>query len=242
VYQVFADIGGEGWMGMDVVASMPIPDGAAPDPESDHHIAVVDRQQQTEWGCWNMRFEGGSWRGGLCATSDLDGTGVRVPATEASPWYVAHGARACGFPLVAGLIRVEEIEAGRIDHALVIAYPHIRSGWFTPPASTAQASNGAGAISTRGIPCGGRIQFDPTVDLDTLGLSESGKIIMRALQEYGAYVGDYSGSISLYAENAEDAQAYWGTGVLSSGELRGKIDLSRFRVIEIGELFDNGNG
>jgi hypothetical protein len=244
-YQVRADIGGDGWIGnngFDAVGTMPIPDGATPDPQSDHHLLVVDRRRGMEWGCWNMAYQNGQWHGGLCAASDLSGTGVRVPATLAQPWYSAHGARACGFPLVAGLIRTEEIQAGRIDHALVIAYPHIRAGWFTPPASTAQAANGIGAISSRGIPCGGRIQFDPGVNLDALGLSRSGRIIMLALQEYGAYVGDYSGALSLYAENSPAAQAYWANGVVDVYELRSKIDLSRFRVIRLGTLYDNGNG
>jgi hypothetical protein len=240
--QVLADYGGEGWTGTNganATGAMPIPVSAAPDPESDRHMLVVDRERQLEWGCWNMRLEGGQWRAGLCATADLSGTGVRVPITESASWYLAAGARACGFPLIAGLIRTEEIEAGRIDHALVIAYPHIKSRYFTPPASTAQGTGAA--IPTRGIPCGGRIQFDPDVDLDNLGLSRSGRIVMQALQEYGAFVGDYSGAISLYAENSAAAQAYWASGVLGVYDLQDKIDLSRFRVLSIGALYDNGN-
>jgi len=244
-YTVLADYGGDGWVGdngANATGTMPIPDGATPDAESDHHIVVVDRTLGTEWGCWAMVNEGGSWHAGVCATADLFGTGVRVPATEADHWYDAIGARACGFPLVAGLIRVEEIEAGRIDHALVVAYPHIRSGWFTPPASTGQGRVDDQAIKTRGVPCGGRFQFDPGVDLDSLGLSRSGRIIMLALQEYGAYVGDFSGALSLYAENSPEAQAYWAGGVLDSYELLDKIDLSQFRVIRLGTLYDYGNG
>jgi len=128
------------------------------------------------------------------------------------------------------------------DHALVVAYPHIRAGWFTSPASTAQARVGSDAVSMRGIPCGGRIQFDPSADLDTLGLSRSGKIIMRALQDHGAFVGDYSGAITLHAENSDAARSYWSGGVLDKYELLGKIDMSRFRVVEFGPLLDNGNG
>lgn len=240
--EVLADYGGEGWTGTNgsnARGVMPVPEGAEPDREGDHHMLVVDRQRQLEWGCWNMRLEGGQWRAGLCARVDLSGTGVRVPITEAHSWYLAAGARACGFPLIAGLIRTDEIEAGRIDHALVIAYPHIKSRYFTPPASTAQGTGDA--IPTRGIPCGARVQYDPSVDLDALGLSRSGRIIMRALQEYGAYVGDYSGAISLYAENSAAAQAYWRGGVLGSYELLDKIDLSRFRVLAIGTLHDNEN-
>jgi hypothetical protein len=184
-----------------------------------------------------MRLEAGRWRADLCATADLAGSGVRVPATSASPWYLAHGARACGFPLVAGLIRTEEIDAGRIDHALVIAYPGLRSGWFTAPASTGSATG-----TPAGIPCGGRIQLDPSIDVQSLPGSRSAKIILRALQQYGAYVGDYAGSISLYAENAPAALAHWRNGVLAGSELAGAVDLRRFRVIRAGPLLDNGNG
>jgi hypothetical protein len=246
-YNVRADIGGSGWIGRDghdTVGVMPIPDGALPDPNDDHHLLVVDRHRMIEWGCWAMQRERRFWHAGLCATADLNGTGVR-PIVNGNPtWYTSHGARACGFPLVAGLIRVDEIKVGRINHALVVAYPHIRAGWYTPPASTAQAGSGDGdgARPDRGIPCGGRIQFDPSIDLDALNLTRSGRVIMRALQEYGAYVGDYSGALSLYAEGSPEAQAYWKDGVLDNYELKDRIDLSSFRVLELGQLYDNGNG
>jgi hypothetical protein len=244
-YTVRADVGGYGWSGsngQNTTGTMPIPGNAAPDHESDHHLLVIDKQQMQEWGCWNMVRETAGWHAGLCATVDLKGTGVR-PIAEGNPtWYTSHGARACGFPLVAGLIRVEEIQAGRIDHALVVAYPHIRAGFYTPPASTAQAANGNGAQKDRGIPCGGRIQYDPSINLDTLKLTRTGRIIMQALQEYGAYVGDFSGAMSLYADGSPDAQAYWDSDVLDSYELLDKIDLADFRVIKLGTLYDNGNG
>jgi hypothetical protein len=245
LYTVLSDVGGLGWLGnngMDTTGTMPIPDGAEPDPQSDHHLLVVDREQMTEWGCWNMVREGTSWHAGLCATSDLAGTGVRVPANDNPTWYTSHGPRACGFPLVAGLIRTDEIETGRIDHALVVAYPHIRAGWYTPPASTAQATNGSGAQSDRGIPCGGRIRYRPEIDLDSLGVSRAGRIILAALQEYGAYVGDFSGAISLYADNSPQAQAYWQSIGFDTYELLDLIDLADFQVMELGTLYDNGNG
>jgi hypothetical protein len=238
-------IGGLGFSGdngFDAVATVPMPEDAAPDPESDHHLLVVDRSSNLEWGFWDAADEGGTWTCGLGASMDLLGSGVRPLAEGNRTWYTSHGPRACGFPLVAGLIRMEEIEAGRIDHALVIAYPHIRAGFYTPPASTAQARIGDDAVSWRGIPCGGRIQLDPELDLESLGLSRSGRIIARALQRYGAYVGDYSGAITLYAENSPAAQEYWADGVLDTYELAEAIDLAWFRVLRLGTLYDNGNG
>jgi hypothetical protein len=243
--EVLCNIGGMGFTGdngMNATAMVPMPAGAAPDPESDHHLLIVDLDDNLEWGMWNASNDGGTWTCGLGANIDLLGTGVRPPANDNPTWYTSHGARACGFPLVAGLIRTAEIEAGRIDHALVFAYPHIRSGWYTPPASTGQARVGDDAVSWRGVPCGGRIQLDPAIDLDSLGLSRSGRIIALALQEYGAYVGDYSGALSLYAENSPEAQAVWASGVLDTYELMDIIDMAWFRVIRPGTLYDNGNG
>jgi hypothetical protein len=234
---VAVGLGGEGWGagGLGASGPMPIPAGATPDESSDAHMAVITADRTKEYGCFNMNFNrtrAGVWYADLCATSDLTGSGVRPFATVANPWWAAHGARACGYPLVAGLIRADEIRAGRIDHALVVAYPGLRRNRFMSPAST---NSDIGA--DYGIPCGGRIQFDPGIDVTKLGLSPSGVTIMRALQQYGAYVGDYSGALSMYADNSPDARAYWSSGVLDTYELRDKIDLSKFRVIKYNTVY-----
>lgn len=233
-------LGGEGFHDQNPT-SVPIPVDAQPDPESDGHMCIIDRARGIEWGFWQAnQVSGSSWTCSVCATADLTGTGVRPPKDGNQDWWLSHGSRACGFPLIAGLITVEEMQAGRIEHALVIAYPHIRSRYYTPPASTAQGTT-AEALPDRGIPCGGRIQLDPSLDLSSLGLSSSGLIIARALQEYGAFVGDYSGAMSLYADGSAAAQAIWDGGLLETYEVRDQIDLTDFRVLQIGQLYDDNN-
>ena len=49
-------------------------------------------------------------------------------------------------------------------------------------------------------------------------------------------------AISLYAENSAAAQAYWAGGVLDTYVFNGILDLAWFRVLELGTLYDNGNG
>jgi len=220
---------------------MPIPLDAEPDPAGDHHLSVYDRTTGLAWDLWNASHDGDQWVAGVGAAIELDGTGVRPPKDGNQAWQWSHGARACGFPLIAGLIRVEEIQAGRIDHALALAYPHIRSHWYTPPASTAQGTT-AEALPDRGMPCGMRVQLDPTIDLDTLDLSPSALVIARALQEYGAFVADYGGAISLYADGSLEAQAYWNEGTLEPGELMGGVEPSWLRVIEpYGPIYEDQN-
>lgn len=216
----------------------PVPVGAHQAPESDGHMTLIDRATGMAYDFYQGQPRGdGTWDCTLCSTSALDGTGVRPPKGGPTPWYESHGSRACGFPLIAGLIRPEEIEAGQIDHALVIAYPALRRRWFRSPASTGHPNNGR-ISETAGVPCGGRFQLDPSLDVESLGLSPAGVTIARALQEYGAYVGDFAGSINLYADGSEEAQRAW-TGTLDQGVL-GSLDLSRLRVIEWGELTPDG--
>jgi hypothetical protein len=240
---VHAAIAGLGFAtsdGFDGNASVRVPASAVPDAMSDGHLLVIDRTTNTEWGFFQARRDGAGWGCTLCAAMDLGGTGVRPFKPSNPTWYTSHGPRACGFPLIAGLLRPEAVRAGRVEHALVIAYRHIRAGVYTSPATTAQSRIDDQAIRGRGIPCGGRIQLDPAVDLDGLGLSAGAKVVARALQEYGAYVGDYSEGITLYADGSPAARAEW-NGLLSDGDLA-TLDLQRFRVLALGPLTDDGNG
>lgn len=142
---VAADLGGTGFRtgaADDSVAAgtgmAPIPVGALPAAGTDKHLSIVDMAAHTEWGFWNANQPAGGWTAGEASTQDLSGDGVRPPEHD-NPWWAGHGPRACGFGLIAGLITVNDIKAGAIEHALVMAYPHIRSRYYTPPASSAQA-------------------------------------------------------------------------------------------------------
>jgi hypothetical protein len=230
-------VGGQGFE--KGLADVPIPADATPASGTDKHLCIVDKAKHLEWGFWEAEKKPGGWTCSVCATADLAGSGVRPPAVR-EPWWMGHGARACGFPLVAGLVTVDELDAGSIEHALVIAYPHIRSRYYMAPASTAQGTT-ADARPDRGIPCGGRVQLDPALDLDGLRLSRSGRAIAKALQTYGAYVADFSGAVSLYAEASPAARARYQSGLLDTYEVREQISLEKLRVLAFGPLLDQKN-
>jgi hypothetical protein len=216
----------------------PIPTGAMPAAGTDMHMSIVDRTAEMEWGFWDAVDGTGGWTAGEASTLDLSGSGLRPPSNDSS-WWAGQGPRACGYGLIAGLITVDEVKAGNIRHALVLAYPHIESRYYTPPASSAQGTTSE-ALPTRGIPCGGHVQLDPTLDITTLGLTPAGLAIARALQQYGAFIGDFSGAMSLYADASPTAQAYWASGLLTNGAVSA-IPLNRFKLLELGMLYDNGN-
>jgi hypothetical protein len=91
---------------------------------------------------------------------------------------------------------------------------------------------------------GGRIQLDPQWDIENSGLSASGKIIARALQEYGAFCGDYAGGNVLYAENSPEALRAWAE-MLRSEELEAiftpAMIRTHFRVLDMGNVLPGQN-
>lgn len=211
---------------------------------SDNHLCIIDTNKMIEWDMWAARKNKDSiWTTGLGSVTDLRSTGVEIPWFEQEREFDSHRSRAGGFPLIAGLIRPDEIKAGKIEHALVFAYQRGKSEFFIPPASTAQAT--FMEMNNRyGIPMGGRIQLDPSINVDTLKLSEPCKIIARALQEYGAFNGDYAGAFVIYLDNSPSALKYW-KGVINNEDLLKVFNpdfiQKHFRVIEMGNLLPGQN-
>jgi len=227
--------------GFEFPRHIPIPKNAIASPplNGDNHLCIIDTVKNIEWGMWWVRQDDSrQWFTGLGAVTDLSGSGVADPWFSSEREFDSHRARAGGFPLIAGLIRVEEIKAGKIEHALVFAYDNCRSEFFVAPASTAQATKDD-IKNNFGIPMGGRIQLDPNWDVESSALSESGKIIARALQEYGAYCGDFAGANVIYAENSPEALTEW-SGILNPEELYNVLTpemiSKHFRVINMNVL------
>ena len=167
---------------------------------------------------------GKSWSANWGNTIRTDSNGIYPDGTST---------RASGFSL-AGVIWPEELRAGRIDHALVFAYPHTKSGGSVLPATAV-----GDGLSTRldAIPIGARVQLDPNLNLDALGLTGYEKTIARALQEYGMILSDSGGALSLYAIHPQSYSSDPYTGVLSSAAYSylQKIPVERFRVLNTGQ-------
>jgi hypothetical protein len=229
--------------GFELPREIPIPDGAqSARPEGGlGYIAIVDKARNLEWDMRQAhQRDDGRWFTGFGAITNLRGSGVSPPWNDVEQPNLAASALASGFPLTAGLIRVEEINSGRIPHALMFAYPGARTDGFIFPASTTLPLAGiADEREQTGMPLGARIQLDPKFDIDGSGLSREGKIIARALQEYGAYLGDSAGGNVLFAESAPTQLEAW-DGTLESDELQAvftpEMMAKHFRLIEMGDV------
>jgi hypothetical protein len=207
------------WANGRTLYGVPIPANAAPDPQGDGHMMVIDSSTNCEYDFWQARKTStGAWTAGTVARLELEGSGVTT-----------NGARAASFGLGAGLIRPEELAAGQINHALVFSYPTVRSGMVVSP-----ATGGSGDSTEAGaIPLGAHVRLDPALNLDTLGLTPWQKTIARALQVYGMYLGDHGGVLSLYAQNKSTVPSGypWGTGTYAY--LPASL-VSHFQVLRLG--------
>lgn len=162
--------------------AFPIPNGAQPTQGSDHHLVVFSGDQELDMWVANEASDG-SWTAGARAISSTTGNGIAGPVSG----------NAAGFDLAAGVIRPEEIAAGRIDHALVFTSPYIHNSFVAP------AVHGDGRQSDPdAMPMGTRIQLDPSVDIS--GLPRYKRIVAQALKDYGAYLVDSSGSLAIRGE------------------------------------------
>ncbi|HEU0025290.1 MAG TPA: hypothetical protein VFQ12_11690 [Thermoleophilaceae bacterium] len=175
------------WRPRRALAGVPLPRNAAPDPSEDGHLAVIDRSTGCEYDFWRFRRRGRRWQASWGNAISARGSGI---------YPRGYSARGSGFALMAGVVLPAELERGRIDHALLLSYPYTRARGPVRPATESDGrTRGRGAI-----PEGARLQLDPSVDLDALGLSGYERTIARALQVYGAYVGDTAGrGVTLYA-------------------------------------------
>ena len=79
-------------------------------------------------------------------------------------------------------------------------------------------------------------ELDPTLNLNTLGLTGYEKTVARALQEYGMILGDTGGALSLFAINSQSYASDPYAGVLPAADYAylSKIPVNRFRVLNTG--------
>jgi hypothetical protein len=173
------------------IANLPIPTNLVPPAGSDAQVVIWDQQTGIEYGFWQF-----AWHGSQATATN--GYAIRTGHTAPGRFPDGLAGRGAGLPYLAGLVRPDEIAAGHIDHALAFAYAFPSREHVFP----ASKSDGKGTTGTD-LPEGTRLQLDPTLttaDLTALGVTGPGLTVAKALQQYGMYVVDNSGSAKVYVE------------------------------------------
>ena len=182
--------------------SVPIPVRARPASGSDAHMVVWQPATDTMWEFWSMRRRLDGWHaryGGRITDVSQSPGHFRTVITD-SGRYHEHprwGATATSLPLLGGLMRLEELDAGRIGHALAIALPEIRVNAYSWPA---QRTDGR-SFHPNAIPEGARFRLDPALDLSKIEMSPMVRMIADAAQRHGLVVRDGAGAVAFYAED-----------------------------------------
>jgi hypothetical protein len=160
-----------------------IPAGARHALASDGHLAVVqpDGTEEDFWQVQNANplTGGGTLHASAGGSTSLGGSGCCSNSTAANEG------------LAAGLIRGQELQAGVIEHALVITIKCDNGDHVYP------ATGNGGACATRiNAPAEGqRFQLNVTdAEVDGLAVPAYRKIILKAMIHYGFYVTDTGGS------------------------------------------------
>jgi hypothetical protein len=217
-----------------------IPATATAASGSDAHMSVIDTATGTEydfWGAGALPAPGGTLDIAWGGSTKIDGSGLGSAATAAN------------FGSYAGVIRLEELQAGTINHALFM-YASCDNGSFVYPASKGgQSCSSIGESDTNAPPMGTRFQLDMTdAQIGALAVPAWKKTILTAMAHYGLIMGDTGSTWGVKEESgrvytaygAADKWAAWAntqSGVtswngLSYFDLAGGVDWqSKLRVV-----------
>ena len=113
--------------------AVPLPSDAQPAAGSDEHLVVWQPSTDRLWEFWGLeKIEEGwhaSWGGAIQDVSSDPGVYGPEAWPGAKPGW---GASASSLSIAGGLITLEDLELGQINHALAIAVPHVQVPMFMP--------------------------------------------------------------------------------------------------------------
>lgn len=181
-----------------------IPGQARPAGGSDAHMTVIDQSTGWEYDMWETESpSGGNLNIGAGGITRVDGDGLSSNATAAH------------FGLAAGVIRPEELEAGQIHHALVIAVK-CTSGTYVWPAEgpgTGRSCDRLG-LSNENAPAMGQHFYLAMSDaeIDALSVPAWKKTVLRAIAHYGMFVEDTGSSYRGWSIGFESGSSYTSFG------------------------------
>jgi hypothetical protein len=202
---------------MPVPANAPVEGGSS--SSGDRHVLVLDNGNCFLYELYNSSVNSnGSWNADSTAVWDLLGNEQRP--------YTWTSADAAGLPIFPGLVRYDEVAAGKIQHALRFTLPKTRAA-FTPPASH-WAANSSDPTAP---PMGMRLRLKSSYDIS--GFSAQMQVILKAMQAYGLILAD-NGS-ALYVTGASDSR--WGSDLDSLKT----VPASSFEVVQMNPVYTSAN-
>jgi hypothetical protein len=177
-------------------SSVPLSSAYSPSSDNgDYGMAVYDKGHDIYYETW------GTTKATINAQTVWQakwGGQMKNASLSNGIWPSPYGSTATGLPYIGGQVTADELNRGEIKHVIGIALVNLAK-WntFSWPANRSDG-NGLGTI-----PEGARFRFDPTININSLGLTPWQQTIVKAGQIYGFVVWD-SGANAIRFENPLD--------------------------------------
>ena len=114
------------WAPFLTLRDVPIPDGARPDPESDGHLIIIERDSRCVYELWQARKTDGGWSASWGNAISIDSDGIYPKGLSV---------RGSGFVTLGGMVWPWELAEGEIRHKLAFSYDFTKAGGPVPPAT-----------------------------------------------------------------------------------------------------------
>ncbi len=178
--------------------AVPLPPNAKPSVGSDANLVVWQPSTDRLWEFWRLEQTAEGWQatwGGAVqnVSSDSGAYGPEAWPGAEQMW----GASASSLSIVGGLITLEDLKLGRINHALELAVPNPRAAVYASPALRTDGSS----TEPFSLPEGAHLRLDPSLDLGALHLPRFTLMMAEAAQRYGIVVRDTAGDIAFYGQD-----------------------------------------
>ncbi len=178
--------------------AVPLPGNAQPAAGTDEHLVVWQPSTDRLWEFWRLeKTEAGwqaSWGGAIQNVSSDSGAYGPEAWPGATRWW---GASASSLSIAGGLITLEDLERGEINHALAMAVPNTRAGIYASPA---ERTDGV-STEPQSLPEGAHLRLEPNLDLASLHLPRLTLMMAEAAQRYGIFIRDTASNVAFYAQD-----------------------------------------
>ncbi len=178
--------------------AVPLPTDAQPAAGTDKHLVVWQPSTDRLWEFWRLEQTTAGWQASWGGAMQNVSSNPGVYGREAWPGADAGwGGSASSLSLAGGLITLEDLQLGQVNHALAMAIPDVRAGVYTSPA---QRDDGVSS-SPLSLPEGAHLRLDPNLNLAALHLPHLTLMLAEAAQRYGIFVRSQAANIVLYAQD-----------------------------------------
>ncbi len=182
-----------------VLQGVPTLAGMVASMGTDQEITLYEPSADQEWEFWVAGQEGGAW-------SACWGGTIQHVSANPGIFPAGLGATASGLPLLGFVVRIAELQAGLIQHAINIEVVRTQAGAFSWPANRTDGNTPGADILMEGQ----RVRLDPTFDVSTLP-NAAERTLAKAMQDYGMILSDTAGAVVLQAEDPRPYMAAHGT-------------------------------